>query len=181
MARQQAALSGYLQQVREAEYASFDCVSQILVGHQSTIAPTPPLPPTHRPIVSVHKSLSTSPIETETTGLGQANTTTTSAEDSCVDQLVEKEGAANTTTIPSALHSFVPSFNSIVQVFQSRWARIRKIETETVKKEGLAFIGTDPKFCGLHEVRKEVKVRGRMEERFVRRSARINSNLLLTA
>ena len=142
--------------------------------HQSTVTPAPP----HHPVVAVHKSLLVSPFET--TGLGQANTTTTSLKDSCVNQSLQKEDAANTTTIQPALHSFVPSFIGLLQVFRSRWARIRRTETETVKKEGLAFIGTDPKFCGHHEVRKEVKVRGRMEERFVRRSARINSNLLLT-
>jgi hypothetical protein len=83
------------------------------------------------------------------------------------------------TSVKTALQSFAPSFSGIIQSF-SRWAKIWTSETEILRREGLTFIGKDPKVCGRQEVKKQVKVCGRVEERFVRRSARINPNLFLT-
>jgi len=49
-----------------------------------------------------------------------------------------------------------------------------------VRVEGLKFMGGDEDAFGRKEIRKTVKIRGRLEERIVRRSVRINPNRLLT-
>ena len=81
--------------------------------------------------------------------------------------------------LDAVIGSVAPSFSHVIQKF-SRWARIRKSEAGVVRVEGLKFMGGNVDAFGRKEIRKTIKIRGRVEERIVRRSFRINPNRLLT-
>ena len=78
------------------------------------------------------------------------------------------------------LQAVALAFGRLMKKAFSSWRPIRKSETKAIQLEGRAFVGQDPAACGRKEVKVLVKVRGGVEERFVRWSARISSNLLLT-
>ena len=80
----------------------------------------------------------------------------------------------------NAIRSFAPSFGRLMQSI-ARWARIRKAESDLLERESRAFVGKHFDTYGRKEIRRQVKLRGgRVEDRFVRRSARNEVNLLLT-
>jgi len=78
------------------------------------------------------------------------------------------------------LQAVAPAFGRLMKKAFSSWRPIRKSETKAIHLESRAFVGKDPAAYGRKEVKMLVKVRGGVEERFVRRSTRINANLLLT-
>ena len=62
------------------------------------------------------------------------------------------------------------------------WASIRKSESDLILRETTEFVGGNFESYGRKEIRKPVTLRdGSVEERFVRRSARNDGSLLLTA
>jgi hypothetical protein len=62
------------------------------------------------------------------------------------------------------------------------WARIRKSESDLILRETKAFVGRDFDGYGRKEIRKQVTLRdGSVEDRFVRRSARVEANSMLSS
>lgn len=62
------------------------------------------------------------------------------------------------------------------------WARIRRSESGLIVRETTEFVGRDFGNYGRREIKQRVTLRdGTMEDRFVRRSARLRSNLLLSS
>jgi len=75
--------------------------------------------------------------------------------------------------------SMGPSFSHILKRCSS-WGRIRGSEAARLRVEGLKFIGGSDNEFGRIAARKTVKVRGKLEERIVKRSVQISQNRLLT-
>ena len=88
---------------------------------------------------------------------------------------------SSVTKTSNTLRTYAPEFGRLVKIVAS-WARIRRSESKLILQESKAFVGRDLVGYGRKEITEQVTLRdGRVEDRFVRRSARNNANLLLTA
>ena len=89
--------------------------------------------------------------------------------------------SSSVTKTSNTLRAYAPEFGRLVKIVAS-WARIRRSESKLILQESKAFVGRDLVGYGRKEITEQVTLRdGRVEDRFVRRSARNNANLLLTA
>jgi len=89
--------------------------------------------------------------------------------------------SSSVTKTSNTLRAYAPEFGRLVKIVAS-YARIRRSESKLILQESKAFVRRDLVGYRHKEIKEQVTLRdGQVEDRFVRRSARNNANLLLTA